>query len=245
MHIRIYCYTCIRVCMYGLLRSYGFVRQKRTGPIELHCAEQTRDRQCLTQSESHVEAVLVQIASHAIHVALTAVRHPLLVVKCLAFHLLLGTDILWPHGAMLTFDESAHLRLRTRVCNVCREQRTDILADLPIAPLTACAASAAVIKPCTAAFIDVRVPLALRDVSTVAVEPLASLLEEKGCAVLPSVLAVTDSVFYVAVLNSSNCQDSGRRASRHNRSRRSGTQLLLRLPPSRPKLPATRSSAKC
>ena len=134
----------------------------------------------------------------------TAVRHPLLVVEGLAFPLLLGTDILRPHDAMLTLDESAPLRLRTRVCDICREQRTDLLAEPPRAPLTACAASKAVIEPCTAAFIRVGVPRALRDVPNVAVEPLASLLEDRGCAVLPSVLAPTDSVCYVAVANPSN-----------------------------------------
>ena len=84
-----------------------------------------------------------------------AVRHSLLVVEGLAFPLLLGTDILWPHGAILTLDESAPLRLRTRVCDICREQRTELLAEPPSAPLTACTASKAVIKPCTAAFIRV------------------------------------------------------------------------------------------
>ena len=124
----------------------------------------------------------------------TAVRHPLLVVEGLTFPLLFGTDILRPHGTMLTLDESAPLRLRTRVYNIYREQRTDLLADPPSAPLTACAASKAVIKPCMAALIRVRVPRALRDVTNVAVEQLASLFEDRGCAVLPSVLAFTDSV---------------------------------------------------
>ena len=67
----------------------------------------------------------------------TAVSHSLLVVEGLAFPLLLGTDILRPHGAMLTLDESAPLRLRTRVCDICRAQRTDLLAEPPCAPLTA------------------------------------------------------------------------------------------------------------
>ena len=48
----------------------------------------------------------------------TAVRHPLLVVEVLAFPLLLGTDILRPHSAMLTLDESAPLRLRTCLCDI-------------------------------------------------------------------------------------------------------------------------------
>ena len=134
----------------------------------------------------------------------TAVRHPLLVAEGLAFFLLLGTDILWLHGAMLTLDESVPLRLRTRMCDICLEQRTDQLAEPPSASLTACEASKAVIKHCTAAFIRVQMPRALRDVFNIAVEPLASLLEDKGCAVLPSVLALTDMVCYVAVANPSN-----------------------------------------
>ena len=134
----------------------------------------------------------------------TAVRHSLLVVEGLAFPFLLCTEILRPHGAMLTLDESAPLRLRTRVCDICREQRTHQLAEPPSASLTACAASKDVIEPCTAAFIRVRVPRALRDVPTVDAEPLASLLEEQGCAVLSSVLAPTDSICYVALAYPSN-----------------------------------------
>ena len=95
-----------------------------------------------------------------VELAGTAVYHPLLVVEGLAFSLLIGTDILRPHGAMLTLDESAPLRLRTRVCDVCREQRTNPPAESSSAPLTACAATRAVIEPCTAAFIRVRVPRA-------------------------------------------------------------------------------------
>ena len=125
-------------------------------------------------------------------------------VEGFAVFLLLSTDILWLYGAMLTLDESAPLRLRSRVCDICREQRTDQLPDLPSASLTACAASKTVIEPCTAAFIRVQMTRALRDVPTVDVKPLASLLVKQGCAVLPSVLGPSNSVFYVAVVNPSN-----------------------------------------
>ena len=112
-------------------------------------------------------------------------RHQLFVVEGLALPLLLNIDILRPHGAMLTLEEAATLRLRIRVCDICREQLTDLLAEPPNASLTACAASKAVIEPCTAAVIRDRVPSSLRDVPNVAVEPLASLLENQGCAVPP------------------------------------------------------------
>ena len=44
-------------------------------------------------------------------------------------------------------------------------------------------------------------PRTLRYVPNFAVLPLASLLEDKGCALLPSVLAPTDSVCYIVVVN--------------------------------------------
>ena len=58
-----------------------------------------------------------------VEVAEVVVHHPLLVVEGLAFFLLIGTDILRAHGAVLTLDESAPVRLRVRECAVCREER--------------------------------------------------------------------------------------------------------------------------
>ncbi len=58
-----------------------------------------------------------------VEIAGVEVHHPLLlVVEGLAFPLLIGTDILREHGAVLTLDESAPVRLRIRECAVCREQ---------------------------------------------------------------------------------------------------------------------------
>ena len=134
----------------------------------------------------------------------TAVHHPMLMVEGLAFPLLIGTDVLRPHYAMFTLDETVPLRLRVPVCDVCREQRTDLPADAPSAPLTACAAFKAVVEPCTTAFIRVRVPRALCKEPNVALEPLDSLLEVLDCAALPSVHAPADSVVYMSVTNPSN-----------------------------------------
>lgn len=134
----------------------------------------------------------------------TAVQHPLLVVEELAFPLLIGTDILQLHGAMFKLDETVPLRLRVPVCDVCCVQRTDLPADPPRVPLTACAATKAVFEPCTSAFIRVRVPCALCKEPNVAVKPLAALLEKDCSAALPSVHAPANSVFYVPVANPSN-----------------------------------------
>ena len=132
------------------------------------------------------------------------VHHPLLVVEGLAFSLLIGTDIIRAQGAVLTLDKNAPVWLRNRECSICREQRTDSPAALPLAPLTACAACSVVIEPCTATFIRVRAPTALCKESTVAVEPLASLLDKHGCTAIPSVYAPSSSEFFVPIANFSS-----------------------------------------
>ena len=96
-----------------------------------------------------------------VDVAGVTVHHPLLVVEGLAFSLLIGTDILRATGAVLTLDETAPVRLRNPECSICREQRTDSPAALPLTPLTACSACSIVIEPCTAAFIRVCAPTVL------------------------------------------------------------------------------------
>ena len=58
-----------------------------------------------------------------VEVAGVAVHHPVLMVEGLAFPLIIGTDILRAHGAVLTLDESAPVRLRVRECAFCSEQR--------------------------------------------------------------------------------------------------------------------------
>ena len=58
-----------------------------------------------------------------VEVAEVVMNHPVLVVEGLAFPLIIGTDILRAHGALLTLDESAPVRLRVRECAVCREER--------------------------------------------------------------------------------------------------------------------------
>ena len=73
------------------------------------------------------------------------VHHPLLVVEGLAFPLLIGTDILRAHRAVITLDETAPVRLRDRECPICRVQRTKLPVESPSAPLSACGACSAVI----------------------------------------------------------------------------------------------------
>ena len=48
------------------------------------------------------------------------------VVKEVAFPLLIGTDILRAHRAVITVYETAPVRLRDRECPICREQRTKL-----------------------------------------------------------------------------------------------------------------------
>lgn len=50
-----------------------------------------------------------------VEIAGVAVYHPLLVIKGLAFAILIGTDILRANGSSLTLVESTPVRLRTRM----------------------------------------------------------------------------------------------------------------------------------
>ena len=112
-------------------------------------------------SRSAPEVLAVGSASAAIRgyvdvpveVAGVTVHHPLLVVEGLACPLLIGTDILRAHGAVLTHDKTAIVRLRNRECSICREQRTELPVVSFSAPLSACGACSAVTEPCTAEFI--------------------------------------------------------------------------------------------
>ena len=82
--------------------------------------------------------------------------------------------------------------------------RSSTPAFPPPASLTACAACSAVNEPYTAAFIRVKAPNALSKKSNISVEPLASLLEKDGCAAVPTVHALVDSIIYLSIANFSN-----------------------------------------
>ena len=69
-------------------------------------------------------AVIRSYVDVPVEVAGFAVRHPLLVVKGLAFPLIIGTDILRAYRAVLTLDESEPVRLQIREIAICRKQRT-------------------------------------------------------------------------------------------------------------------------
>ena len=139
-----------------------------------------------------------------VELAGVTVHHPLLVVEGLAFPLLIGTDIPRSHRAVLTLYETAPVRLRNRECPICKEQRTELPAVSSPAPLTACAACSAIIEPCTAAFIRVLAPSALRKQVNLAAEPIASLLEKLGCAVIPFVYEPVNSELFLLIANPSN-----------------------------------------
>ena len=139
-----------------------------------------------------------------VEVAVVNVNHPLLVVEGHAFSFLIGTEIVRAHGAVLTLDETAPVRLRNRECSSCCEQRTESPTAPPLAFLKACPECSVAIVPCTAAFIRVRAFTALCKLSNVAVEPLASLLDKHGCAGLSSVYAPSSSEFFIPITNPSN-----------------------------------------
>lgn len=81
--------------------------------------------------------------------------HPLLIVDALPFPLLIDMDILRPHGTTLSYND-VQIRFCSRVCEVCREQQIDVLAELCCAYLTGRGVSKAVIELFTAMLIQVR-----------------------------------------------------------------------------------------
>ena len=131
-----------------------------------------------------------------VEVAGVTVHPPLLVVASLAFSIFIGTDFLRRHGAVLTLNETAPVKLRNRECTICREKRINSFAAPPLAPLTACAACSAVIEPCTTEFIHVRATTVLCKDSNAPVEPLASPLDKHGCAAFPLIHSPSSSELF-------------------------------------------------
>ena len=84
------------------------------------------------------------------------------------------------------------------------ERRTGHLPEARIALFTSCAVSASVIEPCSAAMIQVRVPRALQGTAHIEVEPLVSALDDLRVAAVPSVCALVDDLFNIAIANPSN-----------------------------------------
>ena len=181
---------------FSMLSSALYARQ-RDAPVIQPFTRAAPDVVCVGSASAEIRGYV----DACVKVTGVTVHHPLVVVEGLAFSLLIGTDILRTHGAVLTLDETATVRLRNRKCSICREQRTDSPAAPPLAFLTACSACSAVIEPCTATFIRVRAPTALCKESNVAIEPLASLLDKHVCAALPSVYALFSSEFFVPIAN--------------------------------------------
>ena len=87
---------------------------------------------------------------------------------------------------------------------MCAERRTDHLLEARSAQLTACAVSASVIEHCSAAMIQIRVPRALQGTAHIAVELLASALDNLRVAPLSSVCAPVDDLYNIAIANPSN-----------------------------------------
>ena len=140
----------------------------------------------------------------SLQIAGIEVAHPLLVVSNLSFSLLIRMDVLQPHAAKMSLGSAAPLELSARVCDVCLKQRMNPSPSYRSSPTVACVAESTTVDPKSASFVTVRLPLAVKDASTVVIEPLNSTVVILGCAALPAVCAPVADVFRVAVVNNSD-----------------------------------------
>ena len=133
------------------------------------------------------------------------VAHPLLVVTDLSFPILVGTDILRAHSATMSLGDVVPFRLNARVCDVCLEQRTELLREYLCAPFAVCTTDPVTIPPRTAALVQERVPPPeIQQSPSIAVEPLESAILKFECATLMAVCAPVDGVCRVAIVNPSS-----------------------------------------
>ena len=139
-----------------------------------------------------------------LQIAGVEVAHPLLVVQNLGFPLLVGADILRPHAAALLFGSATPVKLNARVCDVCLEQREDSEDKFQCATAIAFTAEAATVAPNSALLVCVRVPSAVQDASTIAVEPLYSSTVNFSCVALPAVCTPIDGKCKIAIVNPSS-----------------------------------------
>ena len=135
-------------------------------------------------------------------IARTQVRHPVIVVKDLSFHLLIGMDILGPHDAQLGVGASRSIRLDVERCRVCDERSA--ATHLRSIPTVAVVCDDISLKPCAASRVAVCLPFAVLSNSYFVAEALPTLFADSGCAALPSVNKIDGCTYVLSVVNPSN-----------------------------------------
>ena len=139
-----------------------------------------------------------------LHIAGIEVAHTLLVVTNLSFSLLIKMDVLEPHTAEMSLGSAAPFKLSARVCDVCLEQRTNSSFAYRSSPTVACVAESTTVASKSASLVTVRLPRAVKDASTVVIEPLNSTVVIFECSALPAVCAPVADICCIAVVNNSD-----------------------------------------
>ena len=113
-------------------------------------------------------------------------------------------DMLQPHAAKMSLGSAPPLELRSRVCDVCLEHRTNLTPSYRSVPAVACVSESTTVTPKSASLVTVRLPRAMQDASTVVIEPLNSTVVILECAAQPTVCAPIAYVCRVSVVNNSD-----------------------------------------
>lgn len=125
----------------------------------------------------------------------------LLVVTDLSFPIIVGTNILQANSATMSLGDAVMLRLNAGVCDVCREQLTELSLEFWCTPSAVCTTDFFTIPSRTAPLVQLRVPSEIYQSPSVAVVPRGSAILKFGCATLSSMFAPVDGVCHVAIVN--------------------------------------------
>ena len=136
-----------------------------------------------------------------LEIAGVVLHHPLIVVKDLAFPLLVGINILRAHAGTVRIGVPDSLKLKVKHCEVCLEHRDRATPSFDSPPPVASIVSATTIKPRSAALGSVRLLPCLLSASDFVGELIQSLLLNTGCAAIPAVCTVISGTFLVAPVN--------------------------------------------
>ena len=140
----------------------------------------------------------------AVVVSDVEVRHPLVVVNQLTFPLLLASDILKPHCAIIKLGNPDVVLFQVDRCPVCVEARVPFELQRDATAAVASVSSDTTLPPDAASRVPVSLPPQVVDDSPSFVEQLPYWHASTSCALPPAECATTEAARVQSVANASN-----------------------------------------
>ena len=132
------------------------------------------------------------------------IRHPLVVVNKLAFPLLLASDILKTHCAIIKLGNPDIVRFQVDRCPVCVEAHVPIALKRDAVSAVASVSSNTTLPSDAASRVPVSLPSQVVDYSAPVVEALPFGIASTSCAMPPAGCAITKAARVLSVANASN-----------------------------------------